>query len=161
MTESTEAFANRLRGKFGVAPQHHIIHMPGEKPTRSATDIEIHLTLDEHFFRAFVPSHYVDSLVRSWDDILAFAKKEHPKNVRSSNRDTTKDILRDLLVEDRHVKAYIPDEPGNGPAIMAAAVLWMIFSPTNLSLKSSASVNRAWLATTSRSSAIIPTIGDR
>jgi hypothetical protein len=130
MTEMAENVANKLRAKFGT---RHVIHKPGENPVRSANEIKLHLTLEDHFFQAVIPDpdRDVDRLVRSWDDILAFAKNEHPENVRDSDRDTTKDILRDMLVEDRHLQAFVPDEPGNGPAIMAAGVLWMIFSPTN------------------------------
>jgi hypothetical protein len=133
MSNSRSEIADRLRAQFGAVPHHHIIHMPGEKPMRSANEIRIHLTLDEHFFQAVIPNpdRDVDRMVRSWDDFLAVAKEEYPENVRDNDRDTTKDILRDMLVEDQHLQAYIPDEPSNVPAIMAAGVLWMIFGPTN------------------------------
>jgi hypothetical protein len=129
MTEMTGNVADKLRAKFRTVPHHHVIHMPGEKPVRSANDIEIHLTLDQHFFQAFVPDRYVDCLVLSWSDFLALAKKQY--SVHASDRDMTKDILRDMLVEDEHLQAFVPDQPGNGPAIMASGVLWMVFSPTN------------------------------
>jgi hypothetical protein len=118
MSNSTSEIADRLRTKYGAEPYSYLIHMPGEPPTRSADEIKLYMTLDTHCFHVTIanPDRDIDLLIYGWNDILAFARKEHPAKFRDNDRDTTKDILRDLLVT---------------PTIMASGLVWMIFGPTN------------------------------
>lgn len=129
----TSSLADTLRRRFNGTdrPTEHIIHMPGETAARSADEIKLHLMLDQHEFRAIIPDpdRQIDQLIAGWDELLALAKKTHPNECRASDRDTTKDMLRDWLIEDRHFDK--PGKPANGPALMAAGVVWMIFGPTN------------------------------
>jgi hypothetical protein len=130
----TTTLADALRRQFNGEDRStvdHIIHMPGTEPMRSASEIKLHLVLDHHMFRAIIPNpdRDIDQLIAGWNELLAVAKKLHPNECRVDDRDTTKDMLRDMLIEDRHFDA--PGQSANGPALMAAGIAWMIFGPTN------------------------------
>jgi hypothetical protein len=130
----TSSLAAALRQRFNGKDRStvdHIIHMPGTAPTRSANEIRLHLALDHHMFGAIIPNpdRDIDQLNAGWNELLAVAKSTHPNNCRADDRDTTKDILRDWLIEDRHFGA--PGQLANGPALMADGIAWMIFGPSN------------------------------
>jgi hypothetical protein len=134
VTDTTRSLADALRGRFNGKDRStvdHIIPMPGTAPTRSANEIRLHLALDHHMFRAIIPNpdRDIDLLIDGWNEVLELAKRTRPKECQADYRDTTKDILRDWLIEGRHVDK--PGQPANGPALMAVGIAWMIFGPTN------------------------------
>ena len=110
----TSSLADALRHQFSGRDRStvdHIIHMPDTDPARSANEIKLPLALDHHMFRAIIPNpdRDIDQLIAGWDELLAVAKSVHPNNHQTDDRDTTKDILRDWLIKDRHFDK--PDSP--------------------------------------------------